>query len=403
MNTKAPRSLCASFSAQHSHVLLLSLLTFALAVAFVLPANAAQRPATPPPAVVVENVQVLDVNPSQSFIARVEAMQAVSLMPRVEGELQHVAVADGSMVKAGETLFRIEQAKYAAQVRADEAKVSSAKANFEQAASYLLRLRATKKGGVSASDMDIATSTAASAKSNLQAAEAALVQSRLNLQYTTIKAPISGRIGKVQVTRGNIVNPATGEIARLVQLNPIRVVFHISETEFVRTSRLMATEQADGSVSSPMVAHLTLSDGSLYPITGKIDFVDNQINTETGTLAVRAVFENPKGVLIPGAYGSVAINEKVAFKRPVVAQTAVKEDRKGRFVLLLNEKNIVEQRYIVTGDALGTAFIVEDGLKGGETVIVQGVQKARVGQPVVPQLASPADKKEATQATQLAN
>jgi membrane fusion protein (multidrug efflux system) len=352
--------------------------------AYAAPGAGAQGPA---PAVTVEKVQVKDANPPQAYVGRVEAIQAVDLQPRVEGYLTAVNVTEGGMVNAGDVLFVIEQTTYRARVNADAAAVDKAQASLDRAEKYLKRLRSTRKSGVAAADMDAAVSDQLQAKAQLQEAMAALEQSRLNLGYTTITAPIHGRIGRVQVTKGNLVTPSTGALARIVQVDPIRVVFSLNEQDYLAMSRQVSPlPSGEVSFSDVVVPRLRLSDGTVYPAQGRIDFVDNEIDARTGTIAVRAVFDNPGQLLLPGGYVTVELTKAAAKPRPVVPQAAVQEDKDGRFVLVVGEGNVVSVRRIVTGATVGASWVVEDGLQGGETIIVHGLQKARVGQPVEPKL-----------------
>ncbi|MFV0422535.1 efflux RND transporter periplasmic adaptor subunit [Oleidesulfovibrio sp.] len=339
----------------------------------------------PAPAVTVEKVLIKDANPATDYVGRVEAIQTVDLQPRVEGYLETVNATEGGMVNAGDLLFTIEQTAYRARVNADAAAVDKARASLERARKYLQRLRSTRKSGVAAADMDAAVSDELQAKAQLQEALAALEQSKLNLGYTTISAPIHGRIGKVQVTRGNLVTPATGQLARIVQVDPIRVVFSLNEQDYLKMSRhISSLPTGEIKVSDAVVPRLLLSDGSEYQAKGRISFVDNEIDPQTGTIAIRAEFDNPKQLLLPGAYVTVELSEAKAKPRPVVPQAAVQEDKEGRYVLLVGEDNIVSIRRIVTAETMGSSWIVEKGLDGGETIIVYGLQKARVGQPVEP-------------------
>ncbi len=347
----------------------------------------------PPPSVTVEKVLIQETNPITSYVGRVEAIQAVDLQPRVEGYLEVVNVDEGSEVNADDTLFVIEQHLYKAQVNADSAAVDKARAMLDKAQKYLQRLRATRKNGVAAADLDAAVSDHLQAKAQLHAALAALERSKLNLQYTTITAPIHGRIGRVQVTRGNLVTPATGPLARIVQVDPIRIVFSLNEQEYLELQRrLTQLPSGEQSLSEALVLRLLLSDGTEYPRQGRMDFVDNEIDPLTGTIAIRAEFDNPEQLLLPGAYGTVQLRQSEPVKYPLVPQAAVQEDKDGRYVLLVDENNTVVMRRIVTGTAVGPSWAVQQGLEGGETVIVYGLQKARIGKTVAPKLDASRDQ-----------
>ena len=334
------------------------------------------------PTVTVAKVPEQEVNPATEFVGRVEAIQAVDLKVRVEGYISKVAFAEGATVKTGELLFLIDQAPYRAKVNEAKAKVALAQASLDKAQRYIKRLKSVRAGGVAATDMDNALAAQQTARAQLQEAKASLEQAEINLGYTTITAPIAGRIGRAAFTVGNLVGPTSGALARLVQLNPIRVVWSISENEFV-TAKMRALEKP-GESPARLVPRLKLPNGRMYPLDGKLDFTDPQVDPDTGTIAVRAVFANPDGVLLPGQYVTVLISRQEARRMPVVPQEAVMEDREGLYVLVVDHQNTVELRRITRGAQMGTGWAVESGLKPGETIIVHGLQLVRPGQVVRP-------------------
>ncbi|MDP4726515.1 MAG: efflux RND transporter periplasmic adaptor subunit [Desulfobacterales bacterium] len=354
---------------------LFSLLGFTGRAAAASPQSGGGRP----PMVTVEAVTEQEVNPPSDYVGRVEAIQAVDLRARVEGFIEHVKFQEGGKVKAGDLLYLIEQAPYKAKVNEAAAKVADAEASLTEARQYLKRLQSVRSGGVSATDLEAAVSTELKAKALLQQAQASLEQSELDLGYTVIKAPISGRIGRTTYTKGNLVGPASEALARIVQLDPIRVVYSMSENDLV--SDKLARE--GGCAEDPenrLVPRIQMPDGQMYPAAGRLDFVDNQVDASTGTIAVRAVFDNREGILLPGQYVNVLIRCSEGKRLPVVPQSAVQEDREGRYVFTVDAENRVQQRRIKTGAAIGTNWAVESGLMTGETIIVQGVQKVSPGQ-----------------------
>lgn len=354
---------------------LFSLLGFTGRAAAASPQSGGGRP----PMVTVEAVTEQEVNPPSDYVGRVEAIQAVDLRARVEGFIEHVKFQEGGKVKAGDLLYLIEQAPYKAKVNEAAAKVADAEASLTEARQYLKRLQSVRSGGVSATDLEAAVSTELKAKALLQQAQASLEQSELDLGYTVIKAPISGRIGRTTYTKGNLVGPASEALARIVQLDPIRVVYSMSENDLV--SDKLARE--GGCAEDPenrLVPRIQMPDGQMYPAAGRLDFVDNQVDASTGTIAVRAVFDNPDGILLPGQYVNVLIRCSEGKRLPVVPQSAVQEDREGRYVFTVDAENRIQQRRIKTGAAIGTNWAVESGLMTGETIIVQGVQKVSPGQ-----------------------
>lgn len=366
------------------HLTLLFLMA-TLFLAFAFPGGSAAGPPGPgaggPPLVTVAPVTLQDVNPPAEYVGHVEAIQAVDLRARVEGFLEKVNFREGNFVHEGDLLYVIEQDLYQAKVDADRARVAQAQAALTKARQYLKRVQTVRSGGVSATDIDNAVAEELGARALLQEAQATLERSELDLGYTTVKAPISGRIGRTAFTRGNLVGPTSGPLARIVQLNPIRVVYSISENDL--SSVQAGLKDADQHRRNALlVPHIRLADGKLYKSQGKIDFVNNEVDATTGTIAVRAIFDNPDGLLLPGQYVTVLVSKRKPRILPVVSQSAVQEDREGHYVLVVDNQDKVIQRRIKTGPFVGSYWAVESGLAKGEMVIVLGVQKVRPGQTV---------------------
>ena len=342
-------------------------------------------PQMPPPVVSVAVIGEKTVNPPLTYVGRVEAIQAVDLRARVQGTLEQVKFREGGRVKSGERLYVIEQTAYQAQVDADRARVAEARAALSKARQYRERLQSVRKGGISKTDLETALANEQEAQAQVDAAGATLALSRLNLEYTTIEAPIAGRIGATRVTAGNLVGPESGTLARIVQQDPIRVVYSVSETDLVDVRLKMKADGVDEkTLKRRLVPKIRLANGAMYETPGRIDFSDNEVDPATGTIAVRAVFENPDGILLPGQYVNVLIRRSNPLRMPVVPQSAVLEDREGRYVFVVDGENRVQQRRITTGAAVDTDWAVASGLLAGETVIVSGVQKVRPGQAVNP-------------------
>ncbi len=333
----------------------------------------------PPPLVTVAVVTEQDVNPPTEYVGHMEAVQTVDLRARIEGFLEQVKFKEGSDVRAGDLLYVIEQAPYQAKVDGDTASVTQATATFTKARQYLERVRTVRSGGVSASDIDDAVAEELRAKGQFEEARANLKRSRLDLGYTTVKAPISGRIGQTAFTKGNLVNLASGPLARIVQINPIRVVYSISENDL--GSIEMALKDAASGKKHPMLApRIKLPGGQVLKTSGQIDFVDNTVDPGTGTISVWALFDNPDGTLLPGQYVTVLVARSQPKLMTVVPQSAILEDHDGRYSLLVNDQNQVVMRRVKTGPVIGVNWAVESGLAVNERVIVEGVQKVRPGQ-----------------------
>ena len=337
----------------------------------------------PPPLVSVAPVEERAVNPPAEYVGRVEALRAVNLRARVAGVLEERHFEEGATVQRGALLYRIEPAAYAAQVAVDRARVAQARATLDKAERYLRRLETVRSGGVSATDIETAQSDVAQSRAALQAAEATLTQSEINLGYTTITAPISGRIGKTVYSRGNLVGPESGALARIVQTDPIRVVFSVSENDLPAMQRKRRS-MSETELAQAGLIRLRLPNGEAYPLAGRPDFMSIEVDPTTGTIALRAKFDNPDGFLVPGQYVTVLVSLSNPVKMPVVPQSAVLEDREGRYVFVVEGDGRAVQRRIETAETLGTVWAIRSGLKAGDTIVVEGIQKVRPGQPVKP-------------------
>jgi RND family efflux transporter MFP subunit len=359
--------------------ILLAGLFLTLAFPLIVTAGPPDSDGSPPPLVTVAPVILQDVNPPEEYVGHMEAIQTVDLQARVEGFLEQVNFKEGSYVHAGDLLYVIERAPYQANVKADKARVEQLQAMLTKAHQYLERVRTVRSGGVSASDIDNAVAEELRAKAQLEEARATLERSELNLGYTTIRAPISGRIGRTAYTAGNLVGPTSQPLARIVQIDPIRVVYSISENDMAAV-QMALKDAAQRSKNPVLVPSIRLSTGRTYQIAGQLDFVNNQVDAATGTIAVWAVFDNPDGLLVPGQYVTVLVTRSKPKLMPVVPQSAVLEDHEGSYVLVVGDQNRVGIRRIKSGPVVGVNWAIESGLSVGEIVIVEGTQKAQPGQ-----------------------
>lgn len=366
----------------------------AIALALVLwcaaasPAALAQSaPSVPAPSVTVAPVVVKDIAPPQTFVGRVVAIQAVQIVPRVTAFIEDVPAQQGRDVKAGDVLFQLEKAQYAAAVQAAQAQLASANAALRQAELTYERAATLKQRNVETqANLDQAIATRDQNKANVQSARANLDQANLNLSYTTITSPIAGRIGAVSLTKGNLVTPSTPALATINQLDPIRVLFSVS------AGRVIAAQQRTGAspthIAQGLKVNLRLPDGAMYGETGSIAFLGNEVDRATGTVSVYADFPNPQELLLPGTFVTVEVSRATPQPRPVVPVAAVQTQQSGNFVLTVGADDKVAQQQVQLGQQVGQDFVVTSGLKGGERVIVEGVQKVHPGQTVNPTTAS---------------
>ena len=359
------------------------------ALGLLLPAARAQQAQPPAPAVTVAPVETRDVSPSWQFIGRVEAIQSVEVRARVQGFLQEIAFQEGQDVTAGQLLYKIEPDAYEAALDSAKAQLAKAQANLEQAERNLQRAQQLSQRGFEAQqNLDQAKATRDSAAADVQSAQAAVRTAELNLSYTRVQSPIDGRIGGTAITRGNLVGPDSGVLTTVVQLDPIRVVFSIDDRALVQV-KMKSGGASQEELNARFVPALRLADGSMLPDQGKIDFVNNQVDPATGTVPVRASFPNARHLLLPGQFVTVVIHPEQKQQLPTVPVAAVQEDKDGKFVLVVGPDNKVEQRRIVANRQADQDWVVEQGLRPGEQVIVEGVQKVQPGGVVKPVPAAP--------------
>jgi membrane fusion protein (multidrug efflux system) len=350
----------------------------------------AAAPEPPPAPVVAAPVVLAHLKSSIEYVGRIVAVDEVDLRARVEGFLMGREFHEGDDVAAGALLFSIERAPYQTAVDTGAARVAEAKAEVARTRKDYERARALfANGNVSQKTLDQALADQQAAIATLNAREAELRKAELDLSYTRIYAPFVGRIGRSTYSVGNLVGPSSGVLATIVKLEPIYVVFNISERAYL--DYVLRTEQAakDGKAPPPPVPRLRLANDYEYPHAGRFDFVDNRVDPTTGTIAVRATFDNPDKLLVPGLFVSVVVESAKPEPALMVPQAAVQEDQGGRYVLVVDGADKVEIRRIETGDRVGINWAVTAGLDEGERVIYEGIQKVRPGGKVIPTVRLP--------------
>lgn len=336
--------------------------------------------APPPPAVVVAPATVRDIAGSREFIGRTQAFREVDLRARVQGFLLARHFEEGQEVETGQLLYVIDPSEYRARVSAAQADLRQAEATRRAARNELERARTlVERQTLPEAELDQRQAEADRSEAAVQAAQAALETAALNLSYTDIHAPSSGRIGQSAYDVGNLIGPESGVLASIVALDPIYVTFPVGERDYLEYQR------GDQPQVTP---RLRLADGTTYEHDGQIDFVDPRVDPGTGTIQVRARFANPDRLLLPGLYVNVTLILATPEPRVVVPQVAVQESQAGRFVLIVDGDNRVASRPVTVGARVGPDWVIESGLEAGEMVIVEGVQKVRPGAEVTPQSAA---------------
>jgi membrane fusion protein (multidrug efflux system) len=341
----------------------------------------AQAPAAPPPpSVGVVPAAIKGVAQGYNFVGRIKAIDIVQLRARVEGFLQKVLFREGDDVKAGQLLYQIEKDQLQAQVDQAKANVASAQATEVNAQLQFNRsLELVKNQNIPQATVDQNRANLESAKASVLQTQAALTLANVNLSYTDITAPIDGRIAISIYTQGNLVNPASGVLDTIVSQDPIYVLFPVSvrQLEEIRAAR----QQENGSLIKIEIL-VRLANGTEYKHPGVWNYTDPQVDQTTDTLTMRATLPNPERMLIDGQFVTVEVKERQQQPRLVVPQSALQVDQAGYYVLIVGPDNKVEQHRVTTGQNQDTDVIIQSGVKEGDKVIVDGVQKVRPGQVV---------------------
>jgi membrane fusion protein, multidrug efflux system len=341
---------------------------------------AAAQGAPPPPAVSVTPVVSRQVTETIDYVGRLTAVDKVDIVARVTGFLEERNFKEGQYVKKGDLLFRIEQATYKAAVEQARANVAKAKATEVNAKLQFQRGKElVRNQNIPQATVDQREADEQAAQASIMEAQAELDQAEINLGYTEIRSPIDGRIGLAIVTEGNLVQLSSGKLATIVSQDPIYVTFQVSQRNLLDYFRRRAEEPAK---NTHVNLRIKLPNGTIYPHAGMSDFLDVQVDPTTDTVTVRATVPNPEHVLIPGGVVGVAVERGAPKSALTIPQAAVLLDQAGRYVLVVGADKKVEQRRVTTGVEQGRDVVVTDGLKEGEQVIVEGIQKVRAGQVV---------------------
>ncbi len=342
----------------------------------------------PPPAVSVAVVEPRNAVVWDEFSGRLEAVERVAIRSRVAGTVQEIHFREGALVEKGARLVTIDPAPYAAEVDRLEAQVASAEARVEFTQTEVARGRTLLgTSALSARDVDQRINAHKEAEAAVRAAKASLQTARLNLGYTEIKAPVAGRVGRLEVTVGNLVaaGPESPVLTRLVSVDPIYASFNANEAIVARALAALSPEaNATADVGGITVEIATNATNAAWS-QGRLQLIDNQVDTTSGTVRLRAVFSNPDGRLIPGQF--VRVRMAQPGKEPVIAvdERAIGTDQSKRFVVVIDGANKAAWREITLGAMAGNLRIVTSGLENGERIVVSGLQRVRPGVVVAPQ------------------
>jgi len=345
-------------------------------------AQANSGPAAPQATPVsVAQVVSQEVSAWNEFSGRLEAVDRVDVRARVSGAVQAVHFREGSLVKAGDLLVTIDPAPYQAEVARVEAQVAAAQARVTYTQSELARSKALlEERAVAKRDFDERDNAAREAAANLRAAQAALQTAQLNLGYTQVRAPVAGRVGKLEVTTGNLVAAGAGApvLTTLVSVSPIYASFDADEKII---GSALATLPADRRGLEKIPVEMASGADSL---TGRLQLVDNQVDAKSGTMRVRAVFDNKDGRLLPGQFAKLRMGQAKNEPALLINERAVGTDQDKRYVIVVGQGNQAEWRGVTLGANVNGLRVVTSGLKGGERVVVGGVQRVRPGALLAP-------------------
>ena len=361
-------------------------LPLALAAALTLAAcggggeQAAQQ-GMPAPQVSVAAVLQQPVTEWDAFTGRLEAPEAVDVRPRVSGYIDRVSFTEGGLVKKGDLLFQIDPRPFQAEVDRLQAELQQARAVLVRAESEARRgERLRQNNAISAELADARSSAASEARAQVAATQAQLDNARLNLGFTRVTASIDGRVGRAQITAGNLVNAGESLLTTLVSTDRVYAYFDADESAFLKYGELARARGA--SERDPTPVYLGLSNEPDEAHLGRLDFLDNQVNPRTGTIRGRAVFDNTDGRFIPGLYVRLRLPGSNPYQATLIREEAVGTDLGKKFVLVLGEDGTVAYRNVTLGPRLEGLRIVRDGLAPGERIVVNGLQRAMPGAPV---------------------
>src|SRR5277367_3877072 len=352
-------------------------------------AKSAGPQAPPPPQVSVAQVLEKRVKDWDEFTGRLQAVETVEIRPRVSGYIDKVAFTEGSLVKRGALLFVIDPRPYQAEYDHAAADVKRFKTVLDLGRIELVRVQRLKdSGAVSQEELDERKSTVAQAEANVAGAEAALEAASLNLNFTRVASPIDGRVSRAEVTRGNLVTGGSNGgtlLSSVVSMDPIYIYFDADEQSYLRYTQMARSGERPSSRDAGNPVQVGLANEEGFPHAGTVDFVDNQLNPQTGTIRARAVLTNKDGQFTPGLFARVQLLASGEYPAILIEDRAVNTDQSQKYVLLLGADNKIEYRKVTLGRVIDGLRVVREGLKAGDVIVVNGAQRVHPGVTVTPQ------------------
>ena len=345
--------------------------------------------APPPPQVSVAQVLEKRVKDWDEFTGRLQAVETVEIRPRVSGYIDKVAFTEGSLVKRGTLLFVIDPRPYKADYDKAAADLKRNKTALELGQIELTRVQHLKdSGAVSQEELDERKSTVAQSEANVAGAQAALETAALNLGFTQVASPVDGRVSRAEVTRGNLVTAGVNGgtlLSSVVSIDPIYIYFDTDEQSYLRYTKMAREGDGPGSRDVGLPVNVGLANETGFPHAGKLDFVDNQLNPQTGTIRARAVLQNKDGQFTPGLFARVQLLGSGEYSAILIDDRAVNTDQSQKYVFLLGADNKVEYRKVKLGRVIDGLRVVSEGLKAGDVIVVNGAQRVHPGVAVTPQ------------------
>jgi multidrug efflux system membrane fusion protein len=355
----------------------LGALTLAAAIGLSLASSgcasrASESAGMPPPAQVsAADVLVREVHPWDEYTGRIAAVDSVELRPRVSGYVERVAFREGQEVKKGDLLFVIDKRPYEAALAQAQAQLERARSEAALARAQDARAQALIEAkAISREDFESRRAASGSSNAAVRAAEAAVAAARLNLQFTEVRAPIDGRAGRALATAGNLAQADATLLTTVVSLDPVHVYFEADEQSYLRYQ-----QEARGRAGEANPVRVGLAGEPGFPHEGKVDFIDNQVDAGTGTIRARAVLPNPDRILTPGLFARVQLQGSAGFEATLVDDKAILTDQDRKYVYVVDGKHTAQRRDVRLGGVADGLRIVADGLKPGDRVVVDGVQK----------------------------
>ncbi|HVY55381.1 MAG TPA: efflux RND transporter periplasmic adaptor subunit [Thermodesulfobacteriota bacterium] len=346
-----------------------------------------QPPLPPPPQVTVSKPLVREIKEWDDYTGRLEAVDTVDVRARVSGYLESIHFKDGEMVKQGDLLFVIDPRPYQAELDRAEAELKLAQARLSLAINDLSRAQhLVSARAISEEEADTKASDEQVARATVEQAEAQVKAAKLNVEFTQVRAPISGLISRKYVTVGNLINGGTGGtlLTTIVSLDPIYCYFEADEQSYLKYTNL----QQEGKLPDPRhaknPAYMEVGNETGYPHKGYVDFLDNRLDPNTGTIRGRGVFGNPDNTLTPGLFARMKITGSGEYKAILVPDEAIGSDQAQKYVMVVNPENAVEYRQVTLGPLVNGLRVIREGVKPEDRIIVKGMQRAMPGVKVSP-------------------